>query len=65
MDRTGGAVAKGKGKHAVDPRHSLAHPVSADQLEQDFDIRSIAQCHTGGAQFVGERTVAVDLSIED
>ena len=65
VDRTGGAVAKGKGEHAVDPRHGVAHPVSADQLEQDFGIRAIAQRHTGGAQFVGERPITVDLAIED
>src|SRR6516165_11636881 len=65
VNRTGSSLAKGKGEHAVDPRYSAADTVSADQLKQDFGIRAIAQHHTRATQFVGERGIAVDLSIED
>jgi hypothetical protein len=54
VERAGGAVAEGKGEHAVDPRHGVAHPVAADQLEQPLGIRAIAQHYVGGAQFGGE-----------
>src|SRR5215471_14396314 len=65
MDGAGSTLTKGKGEHAVDLRDRLAHTVSADQLEQDFGIRAIAQRHTVSAQFLGERTVTVYLAIED
>jgi hypothetical protein len=56
---------KAKGEHAIDLRHGVVHPVAADQLEQNFGVRAIAQRYTGAAQFVGERPIAVDLAIED
>ena len=42
-----------------------AHPVAADQLEQDLGIRAIAQSDAGAAQIVGECLVAIDLTVED
>ncbi len=59
-----GAVAKRKGKHAVDAIDGMAHPVAADQLEQDLGVRPVAQGDAGGAQLVGERPIAVDLAVE-
>ena len=65
VEGAAGAVAKGKGEHAVDAPGGAVHPVAADHLEQDFGIRAVAQRDPGTAQLVGERAVAVDLAVED
>ena len=65
VNRTVGAVAIGKGEHAADAFDGAAHAQAADQLEQDFRIRPVAQGDPVAAELVGERPVAIDLAVED